>query len=556
VSDNRAEWNWPFHKKFATMGTAPVSKPIRHPRRPFAANHKTCVMPSKILVAMSQSGTLQQLVLLRDWQRVLIRAKMFPSELSQPIRMQLYGLSVQVLPLHLACTLEPPREVVELFLELYVDAAGTPVLGRKKTGIWRRNRRNMKDEEDDDKQQLLPGKPTDDGESSHISNCYSVPYFPTRDDVSVCSSSLLKFSSSSSKTPWSKNSIILQLSPSGGVAPLAVNDSQETQSTNSTEDHVFAVNWDLQPLWELVQSEEGEILALHLACLYQCSSSVVEILVQRYPFAALCDVLGMLPIHIVAAGWILHPIQARLHSPIPTERPNPVDILKVLLGAVPETATAKSLHDGRTAQDYIEEYMEEGSQKEDCLAILQQEKVWEEEKYDDDSLSLSTIGSIIFMDSSDSQSSVATGPCLGGLAMLLQHLDWESALQILEGDPMSARKWLYGVDECVDSPIHVWKRLPIHLACAYGAPVGLVDVLLKAYPDSARIPDDLDCLPLHMACGQTGADLRVVDRLLKEYPTATKIVNPLLAQYITAMYWRFCTLSEYITTMYLHNSPK
>ena len=63
------------------------------------------------------------------------------------------------------------------------------------------------------------------------------------------------------------------------------------------------MTWDLQPLEREIK-ERGALLPLHVACLYSASVSVLEALLQAYPLAALADVLGMLPIHWVAGGFI------------------------------------------------------------------------------------------------------------------------------------------------------------------------------------------------------------------------------------------------------------
>ena len=54
--------------------------------------------------------------------------------------------------------------------------------------------------------------------------------------------------------------------------------------------------------------EEGSLLPLHVAVLFSASSDIIRALVDAYPLAALRDVFGMLPIHFVAAGWLLPPL--------------------------------------------------------------------------------------------------------------------------------------------------------------------------------------------------------------------------------------------------------
>jgi hypothetical protein len=86
-------------------------------------------LPRKSSKKMS---ALQQLIVTQDWQRVLVRCKLYPNELKEFFKFHLSDeVYVKVLPLHLVCALNPPATVVELFLELYGDAARLPIRPRK-----------------------------------------------------------------------------------------------------------------------------------------------------------------------------------------------------------------------------------------------------------------------------------------------------------------------------------------------------------------------------------------------------------------------------------------
>ena len=108
------------------MGTAPLSKPFDQPEapsRPYADRGRG----RKLFLfkrGRREPRTLVQLILRSDWQRVLVRAKLFPHEIEQPVSIQLYDLTLRLLPLHLICALDPPVAVVTLFLKLYPAAAG------------------------------------------------------------------------------------------------------------------------------------------------------------------------------------------------------------------------------------------------------------------------------------------------------------------------------------------------------------------------------------------------------------------------------------------------
>jgi len=128
----------------------------------------------------TNNNVLVRLILLQDWQKVLIRARLFPKELAHPFRLTLQALQQQqsrsaeagvgaavttastdgddknkngiscgdnsskgkskrfdfkILPLHLVCALDPPVAVVRLLLELYGDAATVPLLPTNNGGI-------------------------------------------------------------------------------------------------------------------------------------------------------------------------------------------------------------------------------------------------------------------------------------------------------------------------------------------------------------------------------------------------------------------------------------
>jgi len=390
-----------------------------------------------------KGSILQQLVLAQDWQRVLIRARLFPYEAREYWTMNFVVMDttvvtaneitppkgeskskvsstvdadticLRVLPLHLVCALVPPEPVVRLFLEIFPDAASMPIVCAKtkplslqkkpgalvkkafqfvgrsgspkegnvkdevKIGAGGRGRgrfrlfgsrgrmlanvRNRPLSSNEDEETVFPiqevvttfpsllderhcllstkrhhgkedsttvyysahgehekhraeqprqtGNPGDESEcTSDDGNCSS-----EADDSSI--------SSHFSQASWNDERAILQLSPSGGIVPLPLHPSNDTDSTSETSgigggksvmisaEGIFSIKWDMTPLRTLlkggsfgVTSTTG-LLPLHIACLYGASAGVLKELTDTFPIAALSDVLGMLPIHWVAAGW-------------------------------------------------------------------------------------------------------------------------------------------------------------------------------------------------------------------------------------------------------------
>jgi hypothetical protein len=468
---------------------------------------------------------------------------------------------MKVLPLHLACSLDPPLAVVTLLLELCIDAVALPlrpgkkqlyrrpaalqqlatdesnstVPRRKKSNSrrlplrwkhhyqeWRRLRQGAfptaaaaaatdTDEFHDAQQSLL------ESQSVYVTAVQSEwrASWMDSDENSDPSSSI-----SSSRLSATKKTVVLQLSPSGGMHTVPVLSPGTEDTTSETTASIFRVHWDFDPLFQHVLNE-GSLLPLHIACFYSASSEVLEALVNAYPIAALCDVVGMLPIHWVAAGWTLPPLLSPPVFPWLPAQPKggPLEVIQVLIDAVPDSARVRSGNHCMTPEDYIHECMEDCEYKEACLKAL----LLDNDVLNDGSMS-SSDESIVFnsdTSSSDISKSVRTESA-SCLSTLVAERDWEGMLAAVEDDPSMAAKWIYGIDDVAST---IWKRLPIHLACVYGAPVGLVYFLLHSHPAGVCAADPRDgSTPLHVAC-QAQASLNVIKLLLDKCPEATKAVN-------------------------------
>lgn len=508
----------------------------QQPSRPFAPWNRRCISTNLLSPVYQKTSILQNLILLQDWQRVLCRVKLYPDELKQYMKFQVNSTStLKVLPLHLACALDPPVAVVDQFLELYVDAAALalkpskkfkqpfysveikrslkPNKNRKwKARIKKRYREWTKlrkgsfpDDENvegfEDAQQSLLDPPSVFVTAPSRQSAIKLSW--TDDDNSLQSSI-----SSRPKSLPEKN-IILQLSPTGNLNPTPIESGMTDETSETT---VFRVHWDLDPLFQHVLNT-GSLLALHIACFYSASGAILQSLTDAYPAAALCDIVGMLPIHWVAAGWTLPPILPRPASPITaTQITGPVEALHVLKRTVPDSVRVKSGNHGMTPGEYIQECMEDCDAKDACLRIV-----------DVDSDDSSDGGSIIF----DSDETVSTSPSIKPesvvlMGQLVKSQDWEGLLAAVEDRPMIAKQWIYGMDEQI---IAVWKRLPIHIVCAHAAPVGLVSVLLQAYPEGALAVDPRDSsTPLHISCASK-APVAVVKLLVSQCPESTTATN-------------------------------
>jgi hypothetical protein len=77
---------------------------------------------------------------------------------------------------------------------------------------------------------------------------------------------------------------------------------------------------------------------------------------------------------------------------------------------------------------------------------------------------------------------------------------WEAACDMVEDQPERCHQWQYGIDSSKNGgESQLWKRLPIHHACRFGAPMHLFTLLLSHNPN---VPADpyTGALPLHLIC--------------------------------------------------------
>jgi hypothetical protein len=597
------------------------------PRRPFAPlnnSNKVSCITSKLLLhqhplavghfkkpaapSPSSACPLQNLLLARDWQRVLCRVQLYPDELRTYFRFQISADHVvQILPLHLACALEPPLAVVQVMLGQYIDASAMPIIPpkKKKTPKQRLQRRRhprsrrhrFKPAAALHEGPMIVHEPSDEEEgtpsffftartSSKKSSTGSTPTTTTSthqgegssaaiaadDDPDDDASSNCSSISSHGNGNNNYKGVILQLSPNGTIHPMPIVHATETADIGSetmmfttttnrrggrgtaTSASPFRVQWDMDPLFQHVMEETGTLLPLHIACFYSPGcADVVQALVQAYPTAALCDVMGMLPIHWLAAGWNVSspsPISSPTTTTTADSNSSPLDALLALKRTVPDSVRIRSGSHGMTPLEYLTECMEDGLTKEACLLAVAEVDDGDDDESDEES-SVDQ-HSLIFGPSDDEDdddnttgmvrvarrrgvganetdpllppsisTTTTTTTCMG---RLFEDRDWEALLAAVELDPPLAHQWIYGLDP--DEPC-VWKRLPLHLACAYGAPLGLIMVLLRAYPAGVDAVDPRDGrTALHLCCHHAAA-LPIVRLLLERRQHAVHVADRL-----------------------------
>lgn len=402
------------------------SRPCSIPNRPFdkRGNYRTCLVAASVLSRPVKKArhlhisVLAQLILLQDWQRVLIRVTLFPKEISKPCIVKLYGIRWKVLPLHLACALQPPLKVVAALL--FEQGASIPVECLRKwewkhqwqKWKWQRPISEDRDElltthNDDDELSLVESEPSNQIEWKCISQLVEsnslilvstdeksaqrdVPESSCatyifddgmNDDSATCTGSV---SVDASKE---LSDVVLQLTELGGIVhmPLTTIESHDTASTShGDEESSFSrMPLKLMPQDALLQSvaDAACLLPIHVACLYQASPLVLEMLLEAHPMGGLSSVMGMLPIHWIASGWTVEPLHPPLQLlsqfELATQNDSndachsiQVRSLQVLARAIPESVHAKSALHGMTPAEYIENNLEENSTQDECLEAL------------------------------------------------------------------------------------------------------------------------------------------------------------------------------------------
>lgn len=104
----------------------------------------------------------------------------------------------------------------------------------------------------------------------------------------------------------------------------------------------------------------------------------------------------------------------------------------------------------------------------------------------------------------------------------LEHKDWVTALSEINSNAASVRQWHFRLDPKTNTL--KWKATSIHAAIVHGAPPVIIEALLNSFPDAARLKDDQELLPLHLAFRQGSHD-DVMALILKAYPQAASEVD-------------------------------
>ncbi len=466
----------------------------------------------------------------------------------------------KVLPLHLACAMSPPPEVIETLLQFdkSLSTVKTPMKNyRKKISkglpfssaqspnpsislqkLDSQNQMQMfqsqkdlvknKDYSDSVPDGSFPSLITPRTEplsSFDASEVGSVEIPPLSDSSSqfIPKPSVPSTSSIPSNNvffPDKKQDYALQITPSGHVRQISPT-GRHFKSMQDSESPFECVGQAEEDKYSYQSNLADDFLPIHIACLFKASPAVIDLLIKAYPAGVECkNKWGMLPIHIVCANIALEPpeIAAKkavddftakrylenLYANTISDQNDDWEIHKVveiLIDAYPQSLNISSDNvEWLTPIEYVGENFPRGHQREHLLNLLKQKRTTMKNQDDDNNNKVSgdSIGS--------NERNTSSGNHKTHLYTCLKMKDWESAHLQIQKCPGEASCWVKDKDYDSNS-----SNLPIHLACSYSAPPSIMKKVVDAYPDGVKARGKHGFNPLHISCKKPLSDEIIMD---------------------------------------------
>lgn len=527
----------------------------------------------------SKPSSLVDFIVNKNWQKVLIHSSTHPKELFVSHKVRLYGVDRKVLPLHLACAMQPPIEVIVAMLRQddALISVRTPMINHKKKVTIRRDRSlGLKQKSSSDftpmsyPQQLILSRGNsssfsekDASVSSYIDPVRSVSMLSEEgvspaSNIDGCESVTVHDDSWHSNNFFpdkENNKYVLQLTPSGEVKHISPNGkSLRAVVTESPFIHASA---SLEENAPAQAAFADDFLPLHIACLFRASPAVIELLIKSHPDSVECrNKWGMLPIHIVCANISLEsPVIAasKVMEDYSTKqylnnlymdsmsdgniRWEIEKVVQMLINAFPHSVNIPSDNiEWYTPLEYASRNLPQGHSKDEVISIFNRVQSTK----DGESQSLASSLSDSRVSTDIKAYSIGNSPFLYKCISLRK---WDLALQQIQKSPEEASYWVVDADyprlplhlACTNSaPLNVIKALlesypeasmskegsgsqPLHLSCANNLPLKCVHAIFESHPDAITTKDAIGRLPLHVACSY-GAPLKVVKMLIEAYP--------------------------------------
>jgi hypothetical protein len=487
----------------------------------------------------SKPSSLVDFIVNKNWQKVLIHSSTNPKELFVSHKVRMYGMDRKVLPLHLACAMQPPVEVIAALLrpDEALVTVKTPMKNHKKKVTMRRDKgSNNKQKGASDftpmsyPQQLILNR----GDSCSFSdadpsNLRTVSML-SDDTMSPNNNVDGSESTSINDDPWipknffsdkENDKYFLQLTPTGEVKHISPNGkSLRTVVRESPFIHASA-SLEENPTNQAAFADD--FLALHIACLFRASPAVIELLLKSYIEAVeYKNKWGMLPIHIVCANISLEPpiiTASKVTEDFTTKqylnnlyvnttsdvaRWELEKVVDMLVTANPQSVTIPSDNiEWYTPLEYATRNLPNGDDKDGVIGVLNKEPC----NRDGESQSLA---------SSLTDSRVSTdikAYTIGNSPLLYQYIksnNWDLVMKQIKKSPEEASYWVVESD---------YPRLPLHLACSHSTPLEIIQALKEAYPKALNTKDGSGSLPLHLSC-TSNLPLPCIHAVLESYPDA------------------------------------
>ncbi len=497
----------------------------------------------------SKPSKLVDLLVDKDWQSVINRCTTHPKEIYISQKVRLYGVDRKILPIHIACAMRPPVEIISVLLRpdqiTNMSTVKTPMKNFKKKSLRKGKTTETVPTMSCPQQLILRSASTaSEKDSAHEASpvtSKTAPLSPSNDNAVVedntSHSSFHDDSSNFGLFPDKENHhYALQITPSGEVKQISPsgksNRSRLDLATESPFVHA-SLSHDEQPSAQSALADD--FLPIHIACLYRASPEVIELLIRCYPEGLeIKNKWGMLPIHVVCSNLSLEPpgiTAGKLADNFTTkdylnnlysesmdsgEKWDMTRVVEMLVASCPQCVSMPSDNiEWFTPLEYATRNLPRDDENRDEILDALKKK---------HHVSVCSGGGIscdghsISSSLSDSKGStdikafpISNSPLLYSYISTKQ---WERTKDRIAKTSEEASYWVVDTD---------YPRLPIHLACSFtDVPRDLIQALLDAYPEGCMAKEGSGSNPLHLAC-KNGLQLEIIEILLEKYPKATRI---------------------------------
>ena len=516
----------------------------------------------------SKPSHLVDLIVNKDWQKLLISlsspSNNHQKEVFMTHKVRLYGVDRKVLPLHLACAMNPPLEVIEGLLKIdkNLNTVKTPMKSYKKKmlslskgssgsnssnsgsgTIMHKSVSSSSLVQLPDAQCMTPTtEPLSSFDASDIGHDdlqlqHSLSSDSMNTDVedknSTNNNNNFFFAEGNHNNKHRNEYFALQLTPTGEVKQISPN-GKCCQSINDTDSpFVYASNttdFILSPGEDKKRGKsnlaEG-FLPLHIACLFKASSQVIQLLIQSYPQALRAkNNWGMLPIHIVCANISLEAPKIASKKAVDeftarrylnnlyadTISDNHIivwekdKIVEILIDGFPDSLNITSDNvEWSTPIEYVEKRFEKGHERECLLALLKNKRQSVTMTNHDFNEGLGGL-----YNNEKIKFDVSRERPL--LYSYLKMKDWENVHNRAKLEPEEASCWVTDKDYDNGFP-----HLPIHLACSQAAPRDVIQALIEANREGLMSKGNHGFIPLHIAC-KMSLDDSIIHDLIQSCP--------------------------------------